>query len=120
MDYATRFEKAKQEVTEQCLKLFEMLYRHSTAPSEFTITVSAASKEIGEIAESKASVVIPKPINYKTMGRLTGKIGDYQVSVINDSEGHFRVTINDKEYSRLPRKLVEEELENPVSSSISF
>ena len=119
MDYAARFEKAKQEVTEQCLKLFEMLYRRSTFPSEFTITVSAASKETGEIAESKTSVVIPKPINYKTMGRLTGKIGDHQVSVINDSEGHFRVTINDKEYSRLPRKLVEEELGIPVQKKRS-
>lgn len=110
IDYTKRFEKAKQDMTEQCLNLFEMLYRRSTFPSKFTITVSAVSTETGGIAESGTSVVIPKPINYKTMGRLTGRIRDHQVSVINDSEGHFRVTMDDKEYPRLPRKLVEEEL----------
>jgi len=114
IDYTRRFEKTKEIVTEECLKLFETLYRHITLPAEFTITVSAWSKETGETAESKTSVVIPKPINYKTMGRLTGKIGDHQVSVRNDGAGHFRVTIDEKEYPRLPQRLVKEELGIPV------
>ena len=37
IDYTARFEKAKQEVTEQCLKLFERLYRISTLPVEFEV-----------------------------------------------------------------------------------
>ncbi len=111
---AERFEKAKQEVAGECLKLFETLYRHITSPAEFRITMSAMSKETGAISQCEASVAIPKPINYKTMGRLTGKIGDHQVSVRNDGAGHFRVTIDEKEYPRLPQRLVEEELGIPV------
>ncbi len=105
---AERFEKAKQEVAGECLKLFETLYRHITSPAEFRITMSAMST--GAISQCEASVAIPKPINYKTKGRLTGKIRDHQISVINDGAGHFRVTIDGKEYPRLPQRLVEEEL----------
>lgn len=120
IDYTRRFEKTKEIVTEECLKLFETLYRCIPSPAEFRITMSAWSKETGETAESKTSVVIPKPINnYKTMGRLTGKIRDHQVSVINDGAGHFRVTIDGKEYPRLPQRLVEEELGIPVQKKKS-
>lgn len=111
IDYTKRFDKAKQDMTEQCLKLFKMLY---TYPAEFRILMSAVNRETGGISQSTASIVIPKPINYKTMGRLTGGIRDHQVSVINDGQGHFRVTIDNKEYPRLPRKLVEDQLGIPV------
>ncbi len=112
IDYTRRFEKTKEIVTEECLKLFETLYRRITSPAEFRITMSAMST--GAISQCEASVAIPKPINYKTKGRLTGKIRDHQVSVINDGAGHFRVTIDGKEYPRLPQRLVEEELGIPV------
>lgn len=113
MYYGIRFDKAKQEVTEQCLKLFEMLYRFSTFQAEFTITMSAQYRDTGEVRESKTSIVIPKPISYKTMGRLTGKIRGYLISVINDSEGHFKVMI-DGEESKLSKTRVEEDLGIPV------
>ncbi|MBA7678002.1 hypothetical protein ES703_86269 [subsurface metagenome] len=113
MDYGIRFDKAKQEVAEQCLKLFERLYRHTTLPGEFTITMSTQNRETGEVRESKTSIVIPKPISYNTMGRLTGKIRAHQISVINDSEGHFKVTI-DGEEPKLSETLVEEDLGIPV------
>ncbi len=114
IDYTARFERARQAIGEGCLKLFETLYRLSTLPIEFRITLSAVTKETGEIRECETSFVIPKPINYKTMGRLSGKTRDYQVSVLNDGEGHFRVTINGKEYPRLPQNIVEKQLGIPV------
>lgn len=114
IDHAGRFEKAKQDVAQECVKLFEALYRRSTSPAKFSILMTAVLRETGEIRECGTSFVIPEPINYKAMGRLTSKIGDHQVSVINDGEGHFRVTIDDKEYPRLPQRLVEEELGIPV------
>lgn len=110
IDYGARFEKAKQEVASQCLKLFETLYKYGTLTAEFTITMSAVDRETGGISSTKASIVIPKVIRYNTMGRLSGKIRDHQVSVVNDGEGHFRATIDGKEYPRLPQRLVEEEL----------
>jgi len=113
IDDVKRFDRAKQEVAEHCLKLFEQLYRHTTLPAEFAITISAQSKEVGKIMESRTSIVIPKPVNYNTMGRLTGKIRGHQVSVINDSEGHFKVTI-DGEEPKLSKTLVEEDLGIPV------
>jgi len=119
IDYTARFEKAKQEVTEQCLKLFETLYRHSTLPLEFRITMSAVSKGTGEVRETKTLILIPEPITYKTMGTLTGKIKDYEVSAENDGEGHFRVTINGKEYPRLHRNIVEEQLGIPAQKKHS-
>jgi len=119
IDYTARLEKGKQVITEECLKLFESLYRHSTFPAEFKITMSAVSKETGGIAEGETSFVIPKPIHYKTGGRLTGKIRDYQVSVINDGNGHFRVIMDDKEYSRLSIGLVEKQLGIPVQKKQS-
>ena len=114
IDYGARFEKAKEEVVQQCLVLFERLRRFTTFPSKFTITVQAQSEETGEISSTEASIVIPKVIRYNTMGRLNGKIRDHQVSVVSDGEGHFRATIDGKEYPRLPQKLVEEELGIPV------
>jgi len=114
IDYTARFEKTKQIITEECQKLFETLYKHSTLPTDFRITMSAVNKQTGGIAECEASILIPNPINYKTRCRLTGKIGDCQVSVVNDGEGHFRVTIDDKEYPRLPQNIVEKQLGIPV------
>lgn len=108
--HGARFEKTKEEVVQQCLVLFERLRRFTTFPSKFTITVQAQSEETGEISSTEASIVIPKVIRYNTMGRLSGKIKDHQVSVINDGEGHFRVTIDSKAYMWLPQRLVEEEL----------
>ena len=119
IDYTARFEKAKQIITEECQKVFEPLYKHSTLPTEFRITMSAVNKQTGEIAECEASVLIPHPINYKTRGRLTGKIRDHQVSVINDGEGHFRVTIDDKEYPSLSIDIVEKQLGIPVQKKRS-
>lgn len=110
IDYGARFEKAKEEVVQQCLVLFKRLRRFTTFPSKFTITIQAQSGEAGEVSSTEASIVIPGLIGYTTTGRLSGKIRDHQVSVINDGEGHFRVAIDGKEYPRLPRKLVEEDL----------
>jgi len=116
IDTARRYDKAKQELVRQTIELLEELRRFTSFPSKFTVTLKAQSEETGEILESKTSIVIPKLINYKTMGRLIGKIGDHQVSVMNDSEGHFRVTIDNKEYPSLPQKFVEEELGIPVQT----
>lgn len=112
-DYRIRFDNVKLEVVEQCLKLFEHLYKRTTLPANFAIMISSQSKETGEITESSVSIVIPKLINYKTMGRLTSEIRGHQVSVINDSEGHFEVTI-DGEKSKLSMILVEEGLGIPA------
>jgi len=114
IDPNERFEKAKQEVARQSIKLFEKLRRFTTFPSKFTVTLQAQSEETGEVSSTEASVIIPKLIGYQTMGTLTGKIRDHQVSVRSDSAGHFRVTIDDKEYPRLPQRLVEEALGIPV------
>jgi hypothetical protein len=119
IDHSERLKRAKQVMTEECLRLFETLYRHSTLPTEFKITISAVSKKTGGITEGKTSFVIGKLINYKTMGKLTGKVRDYQVSVINDGKGHFRVTIDGKEYPRLPQNIVEERLRIPVQKKRS-
>ena len=119
INYTERFGRVKQAIGGECLKLFETLYKHSTLPVEFRITMSTMTKETGEIRECETSLVIPKPINYKTVGRLTGKIRDYQVSVVNDGEGHFRVTIDDKEYLSLSIGLVEKQLGIPVQKKQS-
>lgn len=119
INYAARFETVKEEVTVQCVMLLGRLREFTRFPSKFTIIIQAQSKETGETASTEASVVIPRPINYKTRGRLTGKIGDHQLSVTSDGQGHFKVTIDDKKYPKLPQKLIEEQLGIPVQTKKS-
>ena len=118
-DNTVRFNNVKQAVAEECQKLFEKLCRHSDLPDELKITLSALYRETAEISECETSVAIPKRINYKSAGRLIGKIRDYQVSVINDGDGHSMVTIEGKEHLPLRLSIVEQQLGIPVQKKRS-
>jgi hypothetical protein len=109
-----RFEKAKQVMIDECTQIFEKIYNRTKFPAELKIKMSTFSKETGEIVEGETSFIIPRTINYKTPGRLSGRIRNFQVSVTNDGEGHFRVMIDRKEYPSLPMDLVENQLGIPV------
>jgi hypothetical protein len=107
-----RYEKAEQIMIDECTKIFNKLYSRMIFPAKLKIKMSTFSEETG-IVESDTSFVIPKAINYNSEGNLTGKTKYYQVSVVNDGKGHFKVEIDSKK-TQLSMDLVEKQLGIPV------
>ena len=112
-------ERAKQEVINRCVEMFERLCRSEAGrlPDELRITMRAMWASA--IAETEERVVIPKPILYATSGKLSGEVQGHNISVSHDGEGHFRGVLNGEPYDSLSSRFVEEELKIQVQRKMS-
>jgi hypothetical protein len=114
-DRTTFKERARQEVINRCVEMFERLCRSEAGrlPDELHITMRArwpsVSVETDALVVTPKPIVIPKPIRYNTDGQLTGKIRDYEVA-ITQYDLRFIPVINGKQLSGLTMSFVEGEL----------
>ena len=114
-----RFERAREELSECCLKMFDHLClgpegKVRTLPSSVDIRMQIIRADGGRV-ETSGFIRWPERIYYKTRGRLTGKIGSYQISVTQIPNRRFRPVVDGESLNRLRTQFVEGGLGIPVN-----